>query len=108
MNSEEICYRLEYALQFDVTGDPKQSIAILVNKLVKDQPERLPNELISSAFQKLSAKGIEFIYVFKEHGASIEITKKPAELTETEVSAMIQNALTEEALTSGVLIFDLK
>jgi DNA-binding CsgD family transcriptional regulator len=106
--SEEVCYRLEYALQFDVTDDPKQSIAILVNKLVKDQPERLPNELISSAFQKLSAKGIEFSYVFKEHGASIEITKKPAELTETEVSTMIQNALTEEALTSGVLIFDLK
>lgn len=106
--SEEVCYRLEYDLQFDITNDPKQSIAIWVNKLTKDQPERLPNELISSAFQKLSAKGIEFSYVVGNHGSSIEITKKPAELTEDEVSTMIQNALTEEALTSGVLIFDLK
>jgi len=106
--SEELCYRLEYDFQFDITNDPKQSIAIWVNKLTKDQPERLPNELISSAFQKLSAKGIEFNYVVGDHGASIEVTKKPAELTEDEVTIMIQNALSEEALTSGVLIFDLK
>jgi DNA-binding CsgD family transcriptional regulator len=105
---ENVCYRLEYDLQFDVTDDPKQSIAIWVNGLTKDQPERLPDELISSAFQKLSAKGIEFVYLFEENGVSIEITKKPAELTEDEVTIMIQNALTEEALTSGVLIFDLK
>jgi len=106
--SEDVCYRLEYDLQFDMTDDPKQSIAIWFNKLTKDQPERLPDELISSAFQKLSAKGIEFSYLFEEHGVSIEITKKPAELTEDEVTIMIRNALTEEALTSGILIFDLK
>ena len=106
--SEEVCYRLEYFFQFDVADDPKQAIAIWVDKLTKDQPERLPNELISSAFQELSAHGIEFSYVLGDHGASIEIIKKPAELTETEVLTMIQNALTEEALTSGVLIFDLK
>ncbi|HNE05974.1 MAG TPA: helix-turn-helix transcriptional regulator [Anaerolineales bacterium] len=106
--SKELCYRLEYDFQFDIMDNPKQSIAIWVNKLTKDQPERLPNELISSTFQKLSAKGIEFNYVIGEHGSSIEITKKPIELTENEVSTMIQNALTENALTSGILIFDLK
>jgi DNA-binding CsgD family transcriptional regulator len=106
--SEELCYRLEYTFQFDVTDDPKQSIAIWVNKLTKDQPERLSNEVISSAFQRLSAKGVEFRYVVGDHGASIEVMKKPAELTEAEARAMIQKALTEEALTSGVLIFDLK
>jgi len=46
--------------------------------------------------------------VLGDHGASTEITKKPAELTEAEVLTMIQDALTEEAVTSGVLIFDLK
>ena len=106
--SKELCYRLKYDFKFNITDDPKQSIAIWVNKLTKDQPERLPNEIISSAFQKLSAKGIEFSYVVGNHGSSIEITKKPAELTEDEVSTMIQNALTENASTSGVLIFDLK
>ncbi|MEI7849932.1 MAG: hypothetical protein WCK35_29330 [Chloroflexota bacterium] len=106
--SEELCYRLKYDFQFDITDDPKQSIAIWVNKLTKDQPERLPNEIISSAFQKLSVKGIVFSYVVGNHGSSIEITKKPAELTDDEVSTMIQKALTEEALTSGVLIFNLK
>lgn len=106
--TEEVCYRLDYSVQFDVTDDPMQTIAVWVDKLTKDQPERLPNELISSAFQKLSAQGIEFSYVLGDHGASIEIIKKPAELTEAEALKMIQDALTEEANTSGVLIFDLK
>lgn len=106
--TEELCYRLDYPIQFDITDDPKQTIAIWVDKLTKDQPERLPNEIISSAFQKLSTQGIEFSYVLGDHGASIEITKKPTELPEIEALKIIQDALTEEALTSGVLIFDLK
>lgn len=106
--TEELCYRLDYPVQFDVTDDPLQTIGIWVDKLTKDQPERLPNELISSAFQKLSAQGIEFTYVLGDHGASVEIIKKPAELTDEEVLKMIREALTEEANTSGVLIFDLK
>jgi len=106
--SEELCYRLEYPIQFDITDDPKQTIAVWVDKLTKDQPERLPNELISSAFQKLSAQGVEFRYVLGDHGASVEIIKKPVELTETEALKMIMDALAEEATASGVLIFDLK
>jgi len=106
--TKELCYRLDFPVQFDITDDPKQTIAVWVDKLIKDQPERLPNELISSAFQKLSAQGIEFSYVLGNHGASIEITKKPTELPEFEALEMIQDTLTEDALTSGVLIFDLK
>jgi len=106
--SDEICYRLEYYLPFNLADDPQQSIALWVDKLTKNQPERLPNELISSAFQNLSVEGIEFRYVFESHGARIEILKKPAELTDTEVLTMIRDALTEEANDSGVLIFDLK
>jgi hypothetical protein len=106
--TEELCYRLDYPVQFDLGDDPQKTIAVWVDTLTKDQPERLPNELISFAFQKLSAQGIEFRYVLGDHGASIEIIKKPVELTEVEVLKMIQVALTEEATTSGVLIFDLK
>jgi len=106
--TEELCYRLDYSVQFDVSDDPLQTIAVWVDKLTKDQPERLPNELISSAFQILSAQGIEFSYVLGDHGASIEIIKKPAGLTDEEALKMIRDALAEEANTSGVLIFDLK
>lgn len=106
--SKELCYRLEYSFQVDLADDPTIGMAVWVEKLTKDQPERLPNELISSAMQKLSAKGIEFAYMIKDHSAGIEILKKPEGLTETEALTMIQDALTEEALTSGVLVFDLK
>jgi hypothetical protein len=103
----ELCYRLPYAFQFDPAGDPKSNIAIWVEKITKDQPERLPYELISAAQNKLSAEGIEFNYVIVSHGSDIVITKKPAGLSEIEAQVRIQKALTEEAASSGVLIFDL-
>lgn len=105
---EELCYRLQYPFQYDFADNPKQALALWVTKLTKGQPERLPNELISATFQKLSAQGIEFSYVVGAHGTNLEITKKPVEMTEAEASTLIQAALTENALTSGVLIFDLK
>ncbi len=103
----ELCFRLPYAFQFDPAGDLKSNIAIWVEKITKDQPEHLPYELISAAQNKLSAQGIEFNYVIVSHSSGIVITKKPAGLTEIEAQNMVQVALTEEAVSTGVLIFDL-
>ena len=106
--SNELCYRLEYRFPFHLADDPQQVIAIWVDKLTRDQPERLPNEVISAASQKLSITGIEFRYVSQDHGSRIEILKKPEELTDIEVLTIIQDALTEKVTDSGVLIFDFK
>ncbi|MGV8025862.1 MAG: helix-turn-helix transcriptional regulator [Anaerolineaceae bacterium] len=107
--SQEMCYRLRYtrSFQFDTADDPKSDIFIMVAKLTKDQPERLPYELIASAQNDLSERGIEFNYVVISHGAGLEVTKKPAGMTETEALTIIQNALSEEATSSDVIIFDL-
>ncbi|RJQ41923.1 MAG: LuxR family transcriptional regulator [Anaerolineaceae bacterium] len=107
--SQEMCYRLNYtrSFQFDPADDPQADISILVAKLTKDQPERLPYELIASVQNDLAEQGIEFNYVVINHGSGIEITKKPTGMTETEALMIIQNALSEEAISSDVLIFDL-
>ena len=55
----------------------------------------------------LTEQGIEFNYVVISHGAGLEVTKKPAGMTETEALTIIQNALSEEATSSDTLIFDL-
>ncbi len=107
--SQEMCYRLRYtrSFQFDTADDPQADISIMVAKLTKDQPERLPYELIASVQNDLSEQGIEFNYVVISHGAGLEVTKKPAGMTETEALAIIQNALSEEATSSDVIIFNL-
>lgn len=105
---DELCYRMNFPLQIDPVDDPKQAIAVWVTKLTKDQPERLSNETISSAFQALSVEGIEFSYIMANHGMRIEITKKPEGITDEEASIMIQKALTEEALPPSIIIFGLE
>jgi DNA-binding CsgD family transcriptional regulator len=105
----EVCYRTSYAFPFDMADDPRQEIAIWVEKLTKDEPEILPPELIAHAMNQLAPQGIAFDYVVASHaGGSIVITKKPESMTDLEAQALVQKALTEEAAASGVLIFDFK
>ncbi len=105
--SREMCYRLTYAFPFDPADDPKTQMAFWIEKLTKDQPERLPNELIAAAMRTLSAQGIAFEYVIKDHGANIVITQKPAGMTEIEALNRTQKALTEEATATDVTILNL-
>ena len=104
----ELCYRTSYAFTFDMADDPRQEIAIWVEKLTKDEPEVLPPELIAHASALLAPQGIAFNYVVASHSTNIEITKKPAAMTDLEAQALVQQALTEEAWASGVLILDFK
>jgi hypothetical protein len=105
----ELCYRTSYVFPFDMTDDPKQEIAIWVEKLTKDEPEILPPELIAHAMNQLAPQGIAFNYVVASHsGGGIVITKKPETMTNSEAQALVQQALTEEAAASGVLILDFK
>jgi DNA-binding CsgD family transcriptional regulator len=107
-NSEkgELCYRMSYSFPFDATGDPKKEIALWVEKVIKDEPEILPPDLIVHALNQLSEQGIEFKYVIANHSTEIVITKKPETMTDEEAKILVQKALTEEADASGVLILD--
>jgi DNA-binding CsgD family transcriptional regulator len=106
--NQEMCYRLNYpSFRFDPSDNSEPEISVWIAKLTKDQPERLPYELIAAAQNKLAAEGIEFNYVIINHGSQIAITKKPAELSEREAFIIIQNALTQEATSPDVIIFDL-
>ena len=107
---EEMCYRLNYTYTFgfDSTDVPENDLSVLVTKLTKDQPERLPYGLIASAQHELAAEGIEFSYVIVNHGSDIMITKKPEELTEAEALRKVQESLVEDATSSELIVFDLK
>lgn len=108
--SQEMCYQLNYAhsFQLDAANDPQTSLSVLVTKLIKDQPERLPYELIANVQNKLAAAGIDFNYVIINHGSDIIITKKPESLTQAEALKRVQDALTENAVASDAIVFDLK
>jgi len=107
---QEMCYKIFYTspFHFDMQTDPRSNLFIMLSKLTKDQPERLPYELIASAQNQLAEKGIVFNYVIVNHGSRIDITKKPLGMSESEALALVQEALTEQATSSDVLIFDLK
>jgi DNA-binding CsgD family transcriptional regulator len=107
LNVGKFCYQLPFAFQFDLADDPKQQIAIWVEKLTKEQSEWLPYNLIAAAQNKLADQGIEFQYALLNHGSSITVTRLPAGLTESQAKELIQKALTEEAVASGVLVFDI-
>ena len=106
----EMCYRLNYSYSFNLnaTNDPKKDLSILLAKLTKDQPERLSYQLIARAQNELAVEGIEFSYVIVNHGSNILITKKPEKLTEVEALQKVQDSLVEDAVSSDVIVFDMK
>jgi DNA-binding CsgD family transcriptional regulator len=106
----EICYRLNYAYPFhlDATSDPKMDLSVLLTKLTADQPERLPYDLIARAQNKLAGEGIEFHYVVISHGADIVVTRKPENLTEGEALRRVNLALSQDAVPSDLVIFNLE
>lgn len=106
---EEMCYRLNYTHPFslDSNAEPENDLSVLVTKLTKDQPERLPYELIASSQNELAAEGIEFSYVIVNHGSDIMITKKPEELTEAEALKRVQESLVEDAASPELIVFNL-
>ena len=108
--SKEMCYRINYSYSFqlDTTDEPRADLSVLVAKLTKDQPERLSYQLIAHAQNKLATEGIEFGYVILNHGSNITITKKPEGLTEAEALQKVQDSLVEDAVSSDVIVFDLK
>lgn len=63
--------------------------------------------MIAYAQNKLAEEGIEFSYVVISHGSYISITRKPEGLTEAEAVQKVQDFLTESAIPSKVILFDL-
>jgi len=105
----EMCYHLDYSYPFQIETNfsPKGDLSILVANLTTVQPERLSYEVIAHAQNKLTEEGIEFSYVVVSHGSYISITKKPEGLTEAEAVQKVQDFLTEKAIPSDVIVFDL-
>ncbi len=105
--NEGMCYRLDYTypFRFEAGDEPQKDVAVLVTNLTKDQPERLFYELIAHAQNLLAVEGIDFNYVIVNHGSDIVITKKPESLTERQALARVQEALTEKAVSSDVVVF---
>jgi hypothetical protein len=82
---------------FDILYDePAISITLIVHKLVASLPESIDKEHVNIANQRLAEKGIEFDYVPVEHGANIEILKRPEGAPNMEIYPLIWEALADQ------------
>jgi len=82
---------------FDILYDqPASSIILTVQKLVASLPESIDKEHVKNANQRLAGKGIEFDYVLVEHGANIEILKRPENVPDMEIYPLIWEALADQ------------
>jgi len=82
---------------FDILYDePAMSVTLTVQKLVASLPEMIDKEHVKTANQRLADKGIEFDYVPVEHGANIEILKRPEGVPDMEIYPLIWEALADQ------------
>jgi len=82
---------------FDILYDePATSVTLTVQKLVASLSEMIDKKHVSTANQRLADKGIEFDYVPVEHGANIEILKRPEGMPDMEIYPLIWEALANQ------------
>jgi len=82
---------------FDILYDePATSVTLTVQKLVASLSEMIDKKHVSTANQRLADKGIEFDYVPVEHGANIEILKRPEGMPDMEIYPLIWEALADQ------------
>jgi len=85
------------SIGFDILYDKSvASVTLTVQKLMASLPESIDKEHVKTANQRLADKGIEFDYVPIDHGANIEIIKRPEGATNMEVYPLIWEALADQ------------
>jgi len=85
------------SIGFDILYDePATSVTLTVQKLVASLPEMIDKGHVNIANQRLADKGIEFNYVLVEHGANIEILKRPEGVPDMEIYPLIWEALADQ------------
>jgi len=85
------------SIGFDILYDePSTSVTLTVQKLVASLPEMIDKGHVNIANQRLADKGIEFNYVLVEHGANIEILKRPEGVPDMEIYPLIWEALADQ------------
>jgi hypothetical protein len=85
------------SIGFDILYDKSvTSVTLTVQKLVASLPEMIDKEHVKTANQRLADKGIEFDYVPMDHGANIEILKRPKGASNMEVYPLIWEALADQ------------
>jgi DNA-binding CsgD family transcriptional regulator len=102
-----VCYRMTFDVPVDLNENPKSRLALWVQALTKDRPEIFSPGMVERAINQVAQQGIGFKYVIVSHGSEIQITQKPAGMTDMQAQEIIDKALTQEAATDGILIFNL-
>lgn len=95
------------SIGFDIPYDESATSATLtVPKLVASLSELIDKEHVNTANQRLADKGIKFDYVHVDHGANIEILKRPEGATNMEIYPLIWEALADQY--EGPWVFQVK
>ena len=93
LNDPERCNSIGFDILYDESAT---SITLTVQKLMASLPEVIDKEHVNIANQRLADKGIEFDYVPVEHGANIEILKRPEGVPDMEIYPLIWEALADQ------------
>jgi hypothetical protein len=95
------------SIGFDIPYDESAtSVTLTVPKLVASLSELIDQEHVNTANQRLADQGIEFDYVPVDHGADIEILKRPEGATNMEIYPLIWEALADQY--EGPWVFEVK
>ncbi len=103
LTNPERCGSIGFDIPYDESAT---SINLTVPKLMASLPELIDKERVNTANQRLADRGIEFDYVPVDHGANIEIIKRPEGATNMEIYPLIWEALADHY--EGPWVFKVK
>jgi hypothetical protein len=93
LTDPERCGSIEFDIPYDESAT---SVTLTVPKLVASLSELIDQERVNTANQRLADQGIEFDYVPVDHGANIDILKRPEGATNMEIYPLIWEALADQ------------
>jgi hypothetical protein len=93
-NADERCVLVDYPASYLQHSGP---LTLTVESLHTSLPEVIPAEAVVRANAGLAAQGIEFEYSVLDHGTRLTVTRKPADMSETEANQLAFQALEQAA-----------
>jgi len=93
LNNPERCVTAGFNILHDGSA---ASVTLTVPWLMGSVPEVVEQERVDRANQRLAGAGIEFAYINVDHGAKVEITRRPEGMPDEEIYPLIWEALSEQ------------
>lgn len=105
MTDPERCGSIGFDIPYDESAT---SVTLTVPKLMASLSELIDKVHVKTANQRLADRGIQFDYVPTDHGANIEILKRPEGATDMEIYPLVWEALADQYEGPWVFTVEIK